>query len=48
MFISYYTIIYYLVKNFFFEGLYSSECDIRMFLFVFCLRNKPFIRYVRN
>ena len=25
-----------------------NECDIRMFLFVFCLRNRPSIKYVRN
>ena len=48
MFISYYTIIYFFVKNFFFECLYFSEYDIRMFLFVFWLRNRPSIRYVRN
>ena len=48
MFISYYTIIYFFVKNFFFECLYFSEYDIRMFLFVFWLRNRPSIKYVRN
>ena len=48
MFISYYTIIYFFVKNFFFECLYFSEYDIRMFLFVFWLRNRLSIRYIRN
>ena len=48
MFISSYTTIYFFVKNFFFECLYFSEYDIRMFLFVFWLRNRPFIKYVRN
>ena len=47
MFISYYTIIYFFVKNVFLEWLYFSEYDIRMFL-VFWLRNKPSIKYVRN
>ena len=35
MLISSYTTIYFFVKNFFFECLYLSEYDIRMFLFVF-------------
>ena len=35
MFILYYTIIYFFVNNFFFESLYFSEYDIRMFLFIF-------------
>ena len=48
MFILYYTIIYFFVKNFFFKCLYFSEYDIRMFLFVFWLGNRPFIKYVRN
>ena len=48
MFILYYTIIYFFVKIFFYECLYFSEYDIRMFLFVFWLRNRPSIRYVRN
>ena len=48
MFISYYTIIYFFVNNFFFECLYFSEYDIRMFLFAFWLRNRPSIKYVRN
>ena len=48
MFISYYTIIYFFAKNFFLECLYFSEYDIRMFLFVFWLRNRPSIKYVRN
>ena len=48
MFISYYTIIYFLVKNFFSECLYFSEYNILMFLFVFWLRNRPSIKYVRN
>ena len=33
---------------FFFECLYFSENDIRTLLFVFWLRNRPFIKYVRN
>ena len=45
MFVSYYIIIYFFVKNFFFECLYFSEYDIRMFLFVFWLRNRPSIKY---
>ena len=48
MFISYYTIIYFFVKNFVFERLYFSEYDILMLLFVLWLRNKPSIKYVRN
>ena len=48
MFLSYYTIIYFFVKIFFFEYLYFSEYDIGMFLFVFCLRNRPSIKYVLN
>ena len=46
-----YFILHYLsffVKNFFFECLYFSEYDIRMFLIVFWLRNGPSIKYVRN
>ena len=31
MFISYYTTIYFFVNNFYFECLYFSEYDIRMF-----------------
>ena len=48
MFILYYTIIYFFVKIFFYECLYFSEYDIRMFLFVFWLRNRPSFKYVRN
>ena len=48
MIISYYPIIYFFVKNFFFEYLYFIEYDIRMFLFVFWLKNRPSIKYVRN
>ena len=49
MFISSYTTIYFFVTNFFFsECLYFSEYDIRMFLLVFWLRNRPSIKYVRN
>ena len=48
MFISYYTAIYFFVKNFFFECLYFSEYDNRMFLFVFWLKNRSSIKYVRN
>ena len=33
---------------FFFECLYFSEYDIRMLLFVFWLRKRPSIKYVRN
>ena len=47
MFISYCTIIYVFVKIFF-ECLYFSEYDIRMFLFVFWLKKRPSIKYVRN
>ena len=47
MLISYYTIIYFR-KDFFFKYLYFSEYDIRMFLFVFWLTNRPSIKYVRN
>ena len=32
----------------FFECLYFSEYDIGMLLFVFWLRNRPSIKYVRN
>ena len=40
----------WLLKNFFFffECLYFSEYDIRMLLFVFWLRKRPSIKYVRN
>ena len=38
----------FFVKIFFFEYLYLSEYDIRMFLFVSWLRNRPSIKYVRN
>ena len=48
MFISYYAIIYFFVKNFLFECLYFSAYDIRMYLFVFWLRNRPSIKYARN
>ena len=48
IFISYYTIIYFFVNKFFFECLYFSEYNIRMFLFVFWLRNRSSIKYVRN
>ena len=44
MFVSYCTTIYFFVKNFLFECLYFSEYDIRMFLFVFSLRNRPSIK----
>ena len=47
MLISSYTAIYFFIKNFFFECLYFSEYDIRMFLFVFFwLRNRPSIKYI--
>ena len=49
MFILSYTTIYFFVKNFlFFECFYFSEYDNQMFLFVFWLRNRPSIKYVRN
>ena len=48
MFISHYAIIYFFVKNFFFESLYFSEFDILMFLFVFWFRNRLFIKYVHD
>ena len=35
-------------KDFFYECLYFSEYDIRMFLFVFWLRNRPSFKYVRS
>ena len=35
-------------KEFFFEWLYFSEYDIRMFLFFFWLINRPSIKCVRN
>ena len=43
MFVSYYTTIYFFVMKFFFECLYFSEYDIRMFLFLLWLRNRPSI-----
>ena len=54
MFISYCTIIYFFVYIYIyiyiyiFECLYFSEYDIPMFLFVFWLRNRPSIKYVRR
>ena len=33
---------------FFFECFYFSEYDIRMLLFVFWLRNRPYVTYLRN
>ena len=47
MFISSYITIYLFVKNFLFQCLYFSECNIRMFWFVFCLTNRPTINRVR-
>ena len=47
MFISSCATIYFFVKNFFFECLYFSEYDTRMFLYAFWLRNRPSINYVR-
>ena len=48
-FISSNTTIYFFVMNyFFFECLYFSEYDIWMLLFIFWLRNRPSIKYVRN
>ena len=34
------------LKGFFFECLYFSEYDIRMYLFVFWLRHRPSVKYV--
>ena len=42
------TTIYFFIKNFFFNCLYFSQYDIRMFLFVFWLRNTLSIKYVHN
>ena len=39
---------YFFVKIFFFECLYPSEYDIRMFLFVFWLRSRSSIKYLSN
>ena len=39
---------YFFVKDFFFECLYFCEYNIRMFLFVFWLRNRPSIKCVRT
>ena len=38
----------FFVNNILFGCLYFSEYDIRMFLFVFWLRNRPSIKYVRK
>ena len=48
MFILSYTTIYFFVRNFLFEFLYFSEYDIPMFLFVYWLRNRLSIKYLRN
>ena len=48
MFISSYTTIYIFAKNFLFEFSYFSEYYVRKFLFVFWLRNRPSIKYLRN
>ena len=49
MFSSSYTTIYFFVKKFiFFECLYFSEYNIRISLYVFCLRKGPSVKYVRN
>ena len=41
--------VYFILHYQFFSGCpYFSECDIRMFLFVLCLRNRLSITYVRN
>ena len=48
MFISSYTTIYFFVNKFFFLKFIFSEYDIRMFLFVFWLRNRPSIKCVHN
>ena len=39
MFISSYTTIYFSLKKFIFSNVYFNECDIRMSLYVFQLRN---------
>ena len=50
--ISVYFILYYHLffrkEIYFFESLYFSESDIRMPLYVFWLRKRPSITYVRN
>ena len=46
MFISSYTTIYFFVKNFFFECLYFSEYDLRVFIFLFWLGNRPSIKLI--
>ena len=48
MFILSFTTIYIIVKNFSSEYLYFSEYSIRIFLFVFWLRNRLTNKYVRN
>ena len=48
MFISSYTTIYFVAKQYFFECLYFSEYDMRMPLFVYWLRKGPAIKYVGN
>ena len=48
MFVSSFTTIYFFVKNFFLECLYSSEYDIWMFLLAFWLGNRSSIKYLRN
>ena len=48
MFILSYTTIYFFVKNFLFDFSYFSEYYVPKFLFVFWLRNRPSIKYLRN
>ena len=48
MFISSYITIHFFVKKLIFSNVYFSECNIRMFLYVFYLKKEPSIKYVRN
>ena len=49
MFIWFYATIYFFVKNILSEWIIVfSEYHIRMFLFIFWLRNRPSIKYVSN
>ena len=48
MFISYNTIVYFFGKIFFLEYLHFSVFDVRIFLFVFWLRNRPSMKYICN
>ena len=48
MFVLSYTIIYFFVKNFLFRMFIFQRIKYSNFLFVFWLRNRPSIKYVRN